>query len=95
MINTKSDLEKIQAEDCQPLVPGMVVFLKSSGLALTVRLIQEGAVTCEWFDKERKLRTHDFLAASLTPVQPNEDGKPRGILLVGRLDDEDDDRAQK
>ena len=54
---------------------GDVVYLKSGGPAMTVKLQNTaGEFRCEWFQKDETLTSNLFLATSLTKENPRKSG---------------------
>jgi len=45
--------------------PGDIVRLKSGGPKMTVLSLENGSVTCKWFDRNGKLHTDEFAAVLL------------------------------
>jgi uncharacterized protein YodC (DUF2158 family) len=86
-MTTKEELEKFLADD-DVIEPGKVVFLKSGGQPMTVRSIKNNRVICEWFERNGRLQTNQFLCHSLTGKQPAPNGRARGIVVIGNLDSE-------
>lgn len=82
---TKEEIRAILAQD-EELQLGKVVFLRSGGPPMTVRSLSHTKVKCEWFDKNHRYRTMDFLPHSLTGTVPRIDGKQRGVVVIGNLD---------
>ena len=46
-------------------IRGMTVNLAPGGPLMTVREVREDTITCDWFDKQGRLRKADFFADQL------------------------------
>jgi len=49
---------------------------------MTVESSSDGVAECKWFDKDRKIRVHNFGVHSLTKDFVRDNGKPVGILEI-------------
>jgi uncharacterized protein YodC (DUF2158 family) len=59
-----------------PFKPGDTVRLNSGGPAMTVRLVEDNQVVCDWFDGTKKCEDR-FVAAALSLDSSFETHQPR------------------